>query len=242
MATLISRVLSSSDLRLASFYFSAFLSDFCAYLLSLSSLTIISIKFVGGFALPRTLLSQKLITNTSSPRSPLPTRLKSHKHEPPMNFDHDSFVITIDDDSPDLSYTASVQRPTTKIHSPVVPGSRQCTGSAEKSQQRPDLRSLATVTRHFMHRIPHRSFVDGENWVCAGGLRQYLVATIPATVASMFITQWSRMVHWGARHFQPKSVAAGVCNGGGHCWGLSGNVNLAHPFSAACAFDPTRGY
>lgn len=128
------------------------------------------------------------------------------------------------------THTASVPRLTTKS----IPQSFLAPVSApalqKKSQQRPDLRSLATVTRHFMHRIPHRSFVDGENWVCAGGLRQYLVATIPATVASMFITQWSRIVHWGARHFQPKSVAAGVRNGGGRCWGLSGNVNLAHPF------------
>ncbi len=94
-------------------------------------LVIISIKFRGGFALPRNLLSQKLITNTSSPRSPLPTRLNSHKHEPPMNFDHDSSVITIDDDSPDL-HRLRRTKASNKIHSPVVPGSRQCTGSPEK--------------------------------------------------------------------------------------------------------------
>ncbi len=102
-------------------YFSAFLSDFCAYLLSYRALL---------SYLPRTLLSQKLITNTSSPRSPLPTRLKSHKHEPPMNFDHDSSVITIDDDSPDAHRLRA--KANNKIYSPVVPGSRQCTGSPEK--------------------------------------------------------------------------------------------------------------
>ncbi len=124
------------------------------------------------------------------------------------------------------THTASVPRPTTKS----IPQSFLAPVSApalqKKSQQRPDLRSLATITRHFLHRIPQPFF---RRWRKLGVCR-YLVATIPATVASMFITQWSRIGHWGARHFQSKSVAAGVRNGGGRCWGLSGNVSLAHPF------------